>query len=144
MRFSGVAMEMSVLGLVFTVVFAGCEGAQKPQSAADLAAALQRQGVTVANQAPAKLPKMQYGRIEEGITLTGENLSVDIIQIEDERTYKAFLGMGAILAVAEQKTGERLPQRPDIYSQKPFVIVVRREPTPGQVKQALEAVLGPQ
>jgi hypothetical protein len=144
MRFQNIATGIGVLGLVFTVVFAGCERVAKPQTAAELAAALQRQGISVANQAPAALPKMRYGRIEEGVTLTGDNLSVDIIRIEDERTYKAFLGMGTLLAVAEQKTGERLPQRPEIYSQKPFVIVVRQEPTPGQVKRALDAVLGSQ
>jgi len=144
MSHSAASAIVGAAALLTLLVLGGCASSQKPQTAAELAAALQRHGITVVEQKPAALPKMQYGRIEEGITLTGENLSVDIIRIEDERTYKAFVGMGAVLGAAERKTGERLPLRPDIYSQKPFVIVVRQEPTPGQVKQALDAVLGGQ
>lgn len=87
---------------------------------------------------------MKHGRIDEGITVKSDRLSVDIVRIEDERTYKAFLGMGALLGVAEAKAGQRLPKRPDLYSRRPFVIIVREEPAPGQVKQILEAVLGSQ
>ena len=126
------------------VLFAvcGCTSPEKIETAADLAAALQREGLHYATQEPAKLPKMKYGRIDEGITLKADGLSVDIVRIEDERTYKAFLGVGAIIGAAEAKTGQRLPKRPDLYSRRPFVVIVREEPNPGEVKQILEAVLG--
>jgi len=131
-----------ITGLALLLFLCGCTGMEKIDTAADLAAALQRGGLDYATQGPAKLPKMKYGRIDEGITLAGDGLSVDIVRIEDERTYKAFLGAGAILGAAEAKTGQRLPQRPDLYSKSPFVIIVREEPSPGEVKQILEAVLG--
>jgi hypothetical protein len=128
--------------MILFLLVCGCTGMEKIETATDLAAALQRGGLDYATREPAKLPKMQYGRIDEGITLAGDGLSVDIVRIEDERTYKAFLGAGAILGVAEAKTGQRLPERPDLYSKGPFVIIVREEPSPGEVKQVLDAVLG--
>lgn len=126
------------------VVGAGCMDRQKIETAADLAGALQREGLDYATQVPAALPKMRAGRIDEGISLQGDGLSVDIIRIEDERTYKAFRGMGALLGVAEATAGQRLPQRPDLYSHQPFVIVVREEPNPGQIQKALNAIFGSQ
>jgi len=127
---------------ILVLLFGGCTRAERIETAGDLAKALQREGLAYATQEPASLPDMKYGRIDEGVTLAASGLSVDIIRIEDKRTYKAFLGMGALLVAAERKTGERLPGRPDIYSRRPFIVVVREEPNPGDVKRALNAVLG--
>jgi hypothetical protein len=87
---------------------------------------------------------VSVGKVDEAIALKGENLWVEILRIEDERTYKLFMGMGLFLFAVEKEVGKDLPDMPaNMISKKPFVIVVRQEPEKGAIKEALNRIFPP-
>ena len=125
------------ISLACAVVFIlGC--GTKIDTAEKLAVALKRQGVNyqTIEQVDAKHPK-----VDEAIAIKGANLWVEILRIEDEKTYKLFMGMGLFLFAVEKKVEKDLPDMPvNMLSKKPFVIVIRQEPEEGAIKEALNRI----
>jgi hypothetical protein len=130
---------VTIAGLM-SVFLSGCS--KDIDSVDKLLEQLKKQGIVYTSTERISLRGFKHARVEEAVSLQGEELDVEIYRIEDRRTYKAFGGMVLLLAAAEHKTGEPLPERPQLYSKRPFVIVVRREPETGCVKEALVNVFG--
>ena len=106
-----------------------------------LATALKRNGIEYQVIEPVDSNEFRYAKIDEAIALKGDNLWVEILRIEDEKTYKLFVVSWLLMGAAETKVQQRLPGRPDIYSKRPFVIIIRQEPQKGHVKEVLKKIL---
>jgi hypothetical protein len=121
---------------------AGCGFTPKPARATDVAQALQARGFSNAEQQPAEVPQLRYGHIDEAVALRGENLWIEILRIEDERTFKVLTDAGVLLLAVEVATEQPIPEKPELYAYQPFAIVVRNEPEPGQTEAALRQIFG--
>ena len=131
----------SVCGLVLFVMILGVGCGRGVDTANGLATALKRNGIEYQVIEPVDVSEFRYAKIDEAIALRGDNLWVEILRIEDEKTYKLFVGSWLLLGAAERKVQQRLPGRPDIYSKRPFIIIVRKEPQKGHVKEVLKRIL---
>lgn len=131
--------KRNIILLLLPALTVGC--GKKIDSAKDLAEAFKRNGIQYRATKPVDLTQFRHARIDEAITLKGDELSIEIFRITHEKTYKLFAASSLILTAAEKKTEQRLPGRPDIYSRKPFIIIVREEPHKGDVKKALNKIL---
>jgi hypothetical protein len=127
-----------IFGIYAVVLTIGCG---KIDTAEKLAAALKRKGVDYQTIEPLEAPKGRFAKVDEAVALKGENLWVEIFRIEDQRTYKLFVGAGAFLFTVEKKIEKDIPDLPvTMLARKPFVIVVREEPVKDHVKQALNRI----
>ena len=116
---------------VCVLALAGC-GPGGPQTAQELAAALKEHGVAYDVSETAALPRIRA----DGLRLRGEGLEVEIYCIEDEGELE-LASTAAMMAVAGQsQTAQGVRLRP--YVKKPFLVIVRREPQPDQVRSALD------
>ena len=134
--------SLSPLWLIISlaVIMAAC-GLQRINTAEALAEALKAEGIEYLTLEPTKAPRMAYAKVDEAIAIKGENLSVEILKITDSRTYKLFLKAGVFLFAVEKKVEKDLPGMPaTMLSKKPFILVVREEPEPGTVKEALNRI----
>ena len=130
--------------IVLMALLSGCVLPSKaPATANDLAAALAAQGVAYTETSSGPLSIGSHARFDENLILQGDALWVELLRIEDDRTYKAVEKVRAILVLSEAVSGQKFPGKPSIYFRKPFVILVRQEPEQGQVLAALNAVLPP-
>ena len=122
----------------FALTLAACE---KPvESATDVVVALQDRGVQV-EKTSALNPNFRYAKVDEGLTLSGDQLQVDILRIEDEKTYElAQQARGLMMAVGEAADTDVL-NPPDFYWRKPYIVVSRQEPEAGQIVALLEKIL---
>lgn len=116
-------------------------GCGKIDTAEKLAAALKRKGIDYHTIEPVDAPAGRFAKVDEAIALKGDNLWVEILRIEDQRTYKLFLGSAVFLFAVEKKADKDLPGMPvNVLSKKPFLLVVREEPEKDTVKQALNKI----
>ena len=129
-----------IMSLLVAVV-AGCAIQPKIETADDLADALKRKGVVFVSNESIEVPNLPFGRIDEGLSLTGENLQVEILRITDDRTYSVATGAASILLLVKAKAPEMPAQAPDVYLSKPFAVIIRAEPTEGAVRTALEKII---
>ena len=114
---------------------------QQPlESVVDVVVALEERGVNVENRR-ALNPNFRYAKIDEGLSLSGDQLQVDILRIEDEKTYElAQQARGLMAAVGEAADTDVLAP-PEFYWRKPYIIVIRQEPEDGQIVAILEKIL---
>ncbi len=131
----------NLLGIVLFVMILGVGCGKGVNTANGLATALKRNGIEYQVIEPVDSNEFRYAKIDEAIALKGDNLWVEILRIEDEKTYKLFVVSWLLMGAAETKVQQRLPGRPDIYSKRPFVIIVRKEPQKGHVKEVLKRIL---
>ncbi len=131
----------NLLGLVLFVMVLGAGCGRGVDTANGLATALKRNGIEYQVIEPVDFDDFSHAKIDESIALKGDNLWVEILRIEDEKTYKLFVVSWLLLGAAETKVQQRLPGRPDIYSKRPFVIIIRKEPQKGHVKEVLKRIL---
>lgn len=131
---------MRPIALVATLALflVGCNMTPPIKTAADLAAALKRNGVAYTTATPEAVGEIPVAKIDEGLTLTGENLNVIILRITDARTYKVATSATFLLGFVKAATPETPQQPPDIYLSEPFVVLIRLEPAQGMVRTALE------
>lgn len=123
---------------------AGCSTAPKIETAGDLVAQLQTAGVQFDSQEPAPMPKGEYFRFDEGLRLKGQDLFLDVLRIEDERVFGIAKSAGAILAVAEASAGQHIPDNPEVFARRPFVIVIRQQPEGSSIQATLANLLPPE
>ena len=129
-----------ILGLAVTV---GCAKDNGAQTAEELASALERNGLKYHGKKPINTSNLRYATIDEAVALEGDNLRIEIFRIEDQRTYEMFAGSALMLKAVERETEQAIPGSPPrAYSKRPFVIIIRQEPEPGQLRQALTRIFG--
>lgn len=118
----------------------GCGPGRPVDSAEALADALKAHGLRFDALEGIDLTSMQYAKIEEGVGLRGERLAVDILRIEDDRTFE--LAQEAWLLRAHQQAGASpgTAGQPVVFLAKPYVIVIRDEPESGYVLNAVRKV----
>ena len=125
-------------GLLFVIA---CDTPAPIETAGDLAKALQNNGIQYDSAAPLDLSGMTFAQIDEGVQLTGNGLRVEILRVEDDRTFKIVSSMGLLLKALNEKLGDVPLEPPDVITRQPFVVVVRLEPERGQVRRILDRVL---
>jgi len=103
------------------------------ENADDLAAALKRRGVAYTETEPLDFSGMRFAKIEEGLRLKGEKLTVEILRIEDNRTFEMAVGAGFLMSLFGSSEETKSLDPPESVVRRPFVVVVRQEPNPGQV-----------
>ncbi len=131
-----------LLVLLGSVCLAGCGGSSsKLETAEDLAQALKDRGVAWETSSDISLGSMEYAKIDEGIVLEGEGLSVEILRITDRRTYNIMSKAATFIGAMGDELDDSAVQPPDLYRSEPLVIVIRKEPQPGQVVSILEKLL---
>ena len=129
------------LGAIAAAVLAGCAQKARLKTVDEFVAALARAGVTYEARTPVDLSKMRRARVSEAVKLTGPGLDVEVWRVDDQRTFKAMIGSGMLLAAAEAKSGQALPGKPDLYAKHPFAVVIRRQPEGAPVTKALERIM---
>lgn len=125
-------------------VLAGCGviAPAKLETADDLAAALDRKGIDYDTSEPVDVSGFRFARIDEGVVLRGTDRRIDILRVEDERTFKIAKTANALLNFAEDKVGQEIPGKPVIFSRHPFIVIIRGEDETGPTARALESLLG--
>lgn len=126
---------------IAALVLSACALQPRIETAADLAAALKRNGVAFTEAQPESFGEMRYAKIDEGLTLTGENLHINILRISDPRAYKVTTSATFILGLVKNVAPEMQQQPPEIYLSEPFAVVIRAEPAEGHVRAALEKII---
>ena len=71
--------------LVFSlfVPILGCTGGASVKNTSELIQALAKQGIAIENQEMFSIP-LRAGHIDESIALTGQNLRIEVLRVEDE------------------------------------------------------------
>ncbi|MCC6490297.1 MAG: hypothetical protein IT364_22630 [Candidatus Hydrogenedentes bacterium] len=137
-------MNRIVLCIVFAAAIAACQAAPKIETASGLVSALQQRGVPFTSQEPAPIPQGDKFRFDEGITLKGESLWVDVLRISDRRVFDIAKGAGGILVVAEAVAGQPIPGKPEVYTRYPFVVIIRQQPEGSTLANTLVELLPPE
>jgi hypothetical protein len=123
------------------LIAAGCRR-EKAKTVEDVAGALRANGVPYDVSETAALTGIRG----QGLRLTGRGLAVEIYRVEDQGQMQLASSAAEIASVREPNpiAGTRgpSPSAPTCYVKPPFLIVVRREPTDGEVAAALARVLG--
>ncbi len=132
----------SALILIFT--FTGCSMAPQINSAGDLVAELQKEGLPIASQEPAPTPKGRHFRFDEGITLKGEDVWINVLRISDRKVYDIAKDASGLLVITEAAAGQELPGKPDIYTRYPFMVIIRQQPEGADLMSALKTILPPE
>ena len=134
----------NVAAVAIALSLAGCSMAPTIETAGDLVTALQEKGVAITSQEPAPTPKGQHFRFDEGITVKGENLWIDILRITDQKVFDLAKSSAGLLVVAEAAAGRELPGKPEIYTRYPFVVIIRQQPAGADLFDALKTILPPE
>lgn len=127
--------------VALSLLAAACNTAPRIDTVDDLATALKDHGIAFDTTEPIDFSNLRFARIDEGVTLTGENLHVELLRIEDERTFNLASGASAFLAFLADNAGENFPRPPEVIARQPFVAIVRNEPEPGAIKRVLDELL---
>ena len=137
-------VSRAVLGVNIVVTIAACQATPKIETASDLVSALEQRGVPFTAQEPAPVPQGDRFRFDEGITLKGENLWVDVLRISDRRVFDIAKGAGGILIAAEAFAGQAIPGKPEVYTRYPFVVIIRQQPEGSTLTKTLVELLPPE
>lgn len=127
----------SLVFLSLILVTAGCGS---PATVDALVEALGKAGLSVSELGPSSISDIPGVRIDEGVSLQGDDLRVEILRIEDRRSYDAVVTAGALIALAGAWS-EQTHGTPDIHYHQPFVVIVYDEPEPGMIGSELRRIL---
>ena len=128
----------ALLGLLLVTA---CNAPPRIETVQDLVNALKNGGISVDSTTPIDFSGMRFALIDEGVRLSGNGLHVELLRVEDERTFKLASGAGALLGLLAETVGEDFPEPPQVIARKPFIVVVRKEPEPGAIGRVLDEVL---
>jgi hypothetical protein len=129
---------VALLGLV---LISACTAASPIETVEDLIKALENKGISFETADRIDLSGMAFAQIDEGVRLTGNELRVEILRVEDDRTFQIVSSMGSLLKILNEKLGDAPIEPPDVITRHPFVVVVRAEPEPGRIRGILDRVL---
>jgi hypothetical protein len=146
---SGRARQAGVLHSVgflpsILILAAACSSAPRITTAGELIAKLQDAGIQIDTQSPAPKPSGDYFRFDEGIRVTGPDLLLDVLRIEDRRVFDIAKSAGKLLVVTDAVAGRHIPDNPSIFARHPFVVAVRLQPGGTHVEQILAKLLPPE
>jgi hypothetical protein len=133
-----------ITSISVTVAFLGCSTGYSLETAQDLANALAAEGIAYDATEPLDPPPLPRGRIDEILALNGEGLRVEIMRVEDRRIFDIAKSAVGLLVLGEAVAGQKFKGRPDVVSRYPFAVVIRGEPEPGMVRDALSRILPPE
>ncbi|OPZ84299.1 MAG: hypothetical protein BWY76_01901 [bacterium ADurb.Bin429] len=129
-----------VFMLIGMVLFAGCSG--NVDTAGKLANALKKKGVNYTATEALAMPPLPMGyEADEAIALTGDNLRVEIYRVESEKYFKIFHTAVMTAVVFDGATPGTMRTKP--IARQPFIVVIRQEPRPGGVKDAMDQIIPP-
>jgi hypothetical protein len=134
-------LRLLVAALLVVAGFSGCMLAPKIETADDLADTLVKKGLNVDTREPIDFPDMTIAKIDEGIQLSGPDTTIDILRIEDTRTYDVFHDAQSILQLIGSKLHDSAEQPPVVVSGRPFVVVIREAPDRDKVAALIREVL---
>ena len=129
---------VALLGLVSLTA---CQSPEPIETASDLANALQSKGMQFDSLDAIDLSGMGFAQVDEGVRVTGNGLRVEILRVEDERTFKLVSSLGSLLKALNERFDDAPVNPPDVIARHPFVVVVRQESEPGEVRRIVERLL---
>ena len=134
------AVGIRALAVLLPVMAAACVlgCSHKPAhvlSVRELATALRAHGVAYTVEETAALTHVKA----HGLRLTGKDLDVNVYRIDDEKERKATATAAQQAQAASAQTAGAKPLQ--ALMRGPFLVVVRAEPSPGLVANALSQVL---
>lgn len=132
------ARHIALLGLILVTA---CNTLAPIETVEDLAKALKNNGIAYDATTPLDFSGMPFAQVDEGVRITGNGLHVELLRVEDDRTFKVVSGAGALLGVLDKTLKDTPVNPPEVIARDPFVVVVRSEPGPGQVRRVLDRVL---
>ncbi len=110
-------------------------------SVRELAEILQEKGINFNSIEHIDVSDLRHAKIDESIRLKGDNINIEIYRIEDKRTYELFISAGVFIFVVENESGVDLQNTPDnIFTHKPYIIVLKQEQNPGELKIILNEI----
>ncbi|KQC14515.1 MAG: hypothetical protein APR63_14095 [Desulfuromonas sp. SDB] len=115
-------------------------GENKIENVEELSLQLKSRGLDIVSEDSLDITSLTHARIEEAVLVQGENLKIEIYRIEDQRTFKLFIGSGILISGIEEELGEvsEIPEK--MWFKQPFIVIIREEPQPGLVAEALDEV----
>jgi hypothetical protein len=126
----------AVFGLVaIALAAAGCRW-REAMSVEELADALRERGVAYELSETAALPRVE-GR---GLRLRGEGLDVELHRIENTKHLELAVAAAKLASAGAQLEGQG--RSLSHYARGPFLVIIREEPSDGQVAAALTAIFG--
>jgi hypothetical protein len=137
-------MRNQIAAAFAALTLAACSMAPTIETAGDLVSELQKRGVAITSQEPAPTPQGQHFRFDEGITVKGENLWIDILRISDRKVFNIAKDGAGLLVIAEASAGQEIPGKPEIYTRYPFVVVIRQQPQGADLLGAMKTILPPE
>lgn len=130
--------HLALLGLISVTA---CNPLTRIETVDDLAKALKNKGVSYDSATPLDVSGIAFAQIEEGVRITGNGLHVELLRVEDDRTFKVVSGASALLKFLDESLGDAPVNPPDVIARDPFVVIIQAEPEPGQVRRVLEQLL---
>ena len=102
-----------------------------------MADVLIERGLKVDTRTPLDFSDMRFAKVNEGLSLRGKHTTIEILRIEDRRTYNIFKSAQFLLGLLDEKLQEEAVHPPVIVSGKPFIVIIRRAENPEQVEDKL-------
>jgi hypothetical protein len=120
---------------------AACAIEPRIETLDDLTNALKNNGIQFDSASPLDFSGMRFAQVDEGVRITGNGLHVELLRVEDDRTFKVVSGASAFLETLSKSVEELPLHPPEVITRDPFVVVIRMEPEPGQVRRVLDRLL---
>lgn len=127
--------------LLSALQLTGCSSPTAIDSVDDLASALKAEGLDYDAAQSMDMTGMSHAKIEQAVALTGDGLRIEILHIMDTKTYDMAIQAQDLFALGSAFQDVTVIGKATIYARRPYVVVIRNEPTEGQVVAALQKVL---
>jgi hypothetical protein len=138
-RWIPLVVFLAGIGLAFW--YGQRRGEARPSTAEELAEVLRAHGIPYDSATQIADGRWTFTEIDDALTLTGEGTHVEILRIDDAETFEAaerassrFASFQGGIVLNPQKVTR-------VFTRRPFVVVIREEPMPGQIVAILEEVL---
>ena len=127
--------------ILIAACLSACSRPQTLETADDLASALKDAGLQYDTTEGIDTSNMRYAKIDQAIALTGDNLNVEILLIEDRHTYDLAKKAQEQISLNGALHDSSVIDDPTIYARRPYFIVIRQEPQAGDVLEVLQKIL---
>jgi len=130
--------HIALLGLVSLTA---CAMPPRIKTLDDLTNALKNNGIQYDSETSLDFSGMAFAHVDEGVRITGNGLHVELLRVEDDRTFQIVTGASAFLEKISQSVEDLPLDPPEVIARDPFVVVIRMEPEPGQLRRVLDRLL---